>query len=108
MAPLVGHGMWFGSRLNSYLAFVVNSDSNTVQPFSYNASTGALTAGTAVATGSVPIGVAVDTTNHFVFVTNESSNTVQPFSYNASTGALTAGTAVATGSNPYGVAVAYS
>ena len=105
MAPLVGSGLWFGS-LRFTGIFVANYGSATVQPFSYNPSTGALTTGTAVATGTNPYGVAVDTTNHLIFVANSGSNTVQPFSYNPSTGALTAGTAVATGSNPYGVVVA--
>ena len=58
MAPLVGSGIWFGS-LRFTGIFVTNYGSNTVQPFSYNPSTGALTAGTAVATGDYPFGVAI-------------------------------------------------
>ena len=58
MVPLIGSGLWFGS-LRFTGIFVTNYGSNTVQPFSYNTSTGALTAGTAVAAGTNPNGVAI-------------------------------------------------
>ena len=107
MSPLVGSGLWFGSGLRKFFAFLTNNGSNTVQPFAYNPTTGALTAGTAVATGSIPTGVAVDSTNHVVFVANEASATIQSYTYNPSTGVMTNVGTVATGSNPTGVAVAY-
>ena len=107
MSPLVGSGLWFGSGLRKFFAFLTNGSSNTVQSLTYNPSTGAMTSVGTVATGTNPIGVAVDSTNHVVFVTNDGSNTVQSLTYNPSTGVMTNVGTVATGTDPVGVAVAY-
>jgi 6-phosphogluconolactonase (cycloisomerase 2 family) len=69
--------------------------------------TGALASTTiAVASGSLPQGVAVDPTGRFVYVPNQSSSNVSMYSINQSTGALTSiAAAVAAGTTPYIAAV---
>jgi 6-phosphogluconolactonase (cycloisomerase 2 family) len=90
--------------------FVVNAgptNANTVQPFSINSTTGALTAGTPVATGgTLPINLAVTPDGNFLYVVNETTNTVAGFSINGTSGALTAvsGSPFATDSIPEGIA----
>jgi len=79
---------------------------NLLPPPMFQGGTGALTSVGTAATGTSPLGVAVDPTGRFVFVTNFSGATVQAYTVNQSTGALTAvGSAIAAGTNPYGIAV---
>jgi hypothetical protein len=62
--------------------FVPNNGSNTVQAYTINQSTGALTSVGTAATGSSPFGVACDPTGRFVFLVNYSSSTVQSYRIN--------------------------
>jgi len=86
-------------------AYAANSGSNTVSVYTINATTGALTSGTTVATGNSPYSVAVDPFGRFAYTANYNNNNVSVFRINATTGALTPGTAVSAGTNPYSVAV---
>ena len=87
-------------------AFVANYGGATVQAYTINQSTGALTSvGTPAATGTGPYGVAADPTGRFVFVTNFTSETIQAYTINQSTGALTLVGGVTTGTSPRGVVV---
>ena len=94
-------------------AFVTNSyngtGGNTVQAYTINQFTGALTSVGAVATGTQPQSVGVDPTGRFAFVANSfngtGGNTVQAYTINQSTGALTSVGAVATGATPRNVVV---
>jgi 6-phosphogluconolactonase (cycloisomerase 2 family) len=85
--------------------YVANQQSATLSVFTVDHTTGALTAGTAVETGSGPRSVTVDPSGRFAYVANFDSDTVSVFTITPSTGALTAGTAVATGSGPSSVTV---
>jgi hypothetical protein len=73
--------------------------------YTINPTTGALTAGTAVAAGGGPYSVTVDPTGKFAYVANYVSNNVSAYTINPTTGALTAGTAVAAGTGPWSVTV---
>ena len=86
-------------------AYVTNLNSNTISVYTIDPSTGALTAGTAVATGLQPRSVTVDPTGKFVYVANGLSNNLSVYTIDQITGALSAGTAVVTGANPYSVTV---
>jgi len=83
---------------------VANNGSATVQTYSVNQSTGALTSIGTAATGTQPHGVSYDPTGRFVAVVNNSPATVQTYSVNQSTGALTSIGTAATGTNPRSVA----
>ena len=85
--------------------FVTNTVSDTVQAYTINQSTGALTSVGTTATGTIPIDVAVDPTGRFCFVVNLSSLTVQTYTINQSTGALTSVGTTATNASPIAVAV---
>ena len=63
-----------------FVYVVSNYGSNTVQAYTINASTGALTSVGTAATGSIPQNVACDPTGKFVYVTNAGSNTIVSFS----------------------------
>jgi 6-phosphogluconolactonase (cycloisomerase 2 family) len=85
-------------------ASAVDAGGNTVQTYTINQSTGALTSVGTVAAGVNPYGVACDPTGKFVYVTNYGSNTVQAYTINQVTGALTSVGTTATGTNPWSVA----
>ena len=87
-------------------AYAANSGNGTISVYTINATTGALSAGTAVNnTGSTPYSVAVDPTGKFAYVANASSNSILVYTINPATGALTAGTAVSSEAGPESVAV---
>ena len=87
-------------------AFVANSLSNNVTPYTVNAATGALTVGTAVGAGTAPGDVTVDPSGRFAYAANATSGDVSAYTINATTGALTSvGSAVAAGTNPLSVTV---
>ena len=84
---------------------MTNSNSDTVQTYTINQSTGDLTSVGTDATGSNPYGVAVDPSGRFAYVTNVGSSTVQTYTINQSTEDLTSVGTDATGSSPTFVAV---
>ena len=84
---------------------MTNASSNTVQTYTINQITGDLTSVGTDATGTYPLGVAVDPTGRFAYVTNASSNTVQTYTINQSTGDLTSVGTDTTGLFPYSVTV---
>ena len=86
-------------------AYVANYFDNNVSVYTINPTTGALTAGTPVASGLQPRSVTVDPSGRFAYVTNASSNDVSVYTINHTTGALTAGTPVAAGNSPFSVTV---
>src|ERR1700686_5058838 len=86
-------------------AYVANSGSNTVAVYTIDQTTGALTAGTAVAAGMSPHSVTVDPTGKFAYVANLFSYDVSVYTINQTTGSLIAGTAVAAGGGPTSGAV---
>ena len=97
-----------GSAAVTYVpkfAYVANSASSNVSVYTIDQTTGALTAGTAVAAGTYPYSVTVDPSGKFAYVTNYGSNNVSVYTIDQTTGALTAGTAVAAGTNPISVTV---
>ena len=61
---------------------MANYGSTTVQAYTINQSTGALTSVGTTATGTNPFGVAVDPTGRFAYVTNYNSTTVQAYTIN--------------------------
>ncbi|MFZ3091342.1 MAG: beta-propeller fold lactonase family protein [Nitrospirota bacterium] len=71
--------------------------------YTINQTTGALTAGTAVAAGTYPRSVTVDPSGKFAYAANENSSDISVYTINQTTGALTAGTAVAAGTWPTSV-----
>jgi len=73
--------------------------------YTIDQTTGALTAGTAVAAGIYPTSVTVDPSGRFAYVANYYSDNVSVYTIDQTTGALTAGTAVAAGTSPASVAV---
>src|SRR6516164_2279178 len=84
-------------------AYVTNENVNSISGFSINA-TGALTpvSGSPFATGTSPIGIAVDPAGKFVYAANANSKNVSGYSINTSTGALTPvpGSPFTAGSHP--------
>jgi 6-phosphogluconolactonase len=70
-------------------AYVTNSTANTVSPYAINATSGVLTAGTALTTGTQPYSVSVDPTGRFAYVANHSSNNISAYSIDGA-GALSA------------------
>ena len=90
-------------------AYVTNENVNSISGFSINATTGALTpvSGSPFATGTSPIGIAVDPTGKFVYAANANSRNVSGYSINTSTGALTPvpRSPFTAGSHPVAVAV---
>ena len=90
-------------------AYVTNENVNNISGFSINATTGALTSvsGSPFATGTSPIGIAVDPAGKFVYAANANSKNVSGYSINTSTGALTQvpGSPFAAGSHPVAAAV---
>ncbi|MCX5823506.1 MAG: beta-propeller fold lactonase family protein, partial [Deltaproteobacteria bacterium] len=84
---------------------MANWGSNDISVYTINVTTGALTAGTAVAAGTNPASVAVDPSGKFVYAANGGSNNISVYTINTTTGALTAGTTVAAGTSPDSIAV---
>ena len=81
----------------SWTAYVVNSGSNTVTPFD----TSTNTAGTPIAVGNMPEGVAITPNGATAYVTNYADGTVTPIN----TATNTAGPPIAAGTHPYGIAI---
>jgi DNA-binding beta-propeller fold protein YncE len=96
--------------------YVVNNGSDTVSAYVITSITlllspqaRALTAaGSAVAAGTNPGGIAVDPTGKFVYVANGNSGNISVYTINPSTGALSEvkGSPFAAGSGPFSVAIA--
>ena len=84
-------------------AYMVNRSSNTILPYTINQTTGALTAGTTLATGIDPDYVTIHPSGKFVYASNTSSNNISV--YKIVDGALTAGTPVDAGTNPAAVTI---
>jgi YVTN family beta-propeller protein len=81
--------------------YVANQSSQTVTPYTINASTGVLTAGSTILTELNPQSITVDPSGHYVYVANWGANSVSGYAINANTGALTStGASVATGVQP--------
>lgn len=70
-------------------AYVTISAANLVNVFRINASTGALTEESSVATGAALGSLTIDPTGRFAYTAHSGSNSVYSYSINASTGALT-------------------
>ena len=87
-------------------AYAANFSSNNISVYTINPTTGALTAGTAVAAGTNPSSVTVDPTGKFAYAANINSSNVSVYTINPTSGALTAvGLPVAAGTNPESVTV---
>jgi DNA-binding beta-propeller fold protein YncE len=89
--------------------YVVNSGSDTVSMYAVNTTTGTLTTleMPTVASGTIPIAIAVNPAGTFAYVANIVSNTVSMYAINASTGILTALSTptVATGTSPSSIII---
>jgi 6-phosphogluconolactonase (cycloisomerase 2 family) len=81
-------------------AYVANTGENTISGYTMNQNTGALTAGTPVASGQSPAAVTVDPSGRFAYTANAGEGTISVYTINQTTGALTAGTPVISGSGP--------
>ena len=91
-----------------YISIIgVGSTVNTVEVYSINQSTGALTLVQSIASGGTqPQGLAVDPSGRFVYVAIRTSGTVGQFSINQSTGQLTSiASPIAAGTNPLWVEI---
>ncbi|MCU7797827.1 MAG: lactonase family protein [Candidatus Thiodiazotropha sp. (ex Myrtea spinifera)] len=76
--------------------YVANRSTQNVTPYTINQSTGALTAGTNVATELNPQAITVDPSGRYVYVTNGDSSSVSGYAIDATTGALTSTSLTAT------------
>lgn len=81
----------------SWTAYVVNTTNNTVTPFD----TSTNTAGTPIAVGNMPEGIAITPNGSTAYVTNYADGTVTPIN----TATNTAGPPIAVGTHPYGIAI---
>lgn len=110
MQPTIGSGGTTPVALVMHptlsLLYVINSGSNTITAFSYNPSTGALTAvdvdsaaGTQLTftVGTNPSELALERSGKFLYVANQNSNDVSAFRVDSTTGALTAAGTTPTG-----------
>jgi len=86
-------------------AYMVNRSSNTILAYTINQTTGALTAGTTLATGVDPDYVTIHPSGKFVYASNTSSNNISVYKIDPVNGALTAGTPVDAGTNPAAVTI---
>jgi 6-phosphogluconolactonase (cycloisomerase 2 family) len=86
-----------------------DSGSGSVSAYTINAATGALqqVTGSPFASGTSPVGVAIDPTGKFLYTANDGSNNVSAYRINASSGALTQvkESPFEAGSRPSGAAV---
>jgi len=82
-------------------AYATNTN-GTISAYTINQSTGALTAGTAVAAGTYPTSVVTVLVGslEFAYAIDTIGGTIYAYTIDQTTGALTAGTAVATGTYP--------
>lgn len=71
-----------------HFAYVTNYGTNDISAYSLNPLTGELTAlaGSRVAAGTHPAGIAIDPSKRFLFVANGDSNDISVYSLNATTG----------------------
>jgi 6-phosphogluconolactonase (cycloisomerase 2 family) len=84
--------------------YVANRSTQNVTPYTINQTTGALTAGTNVATELNPQAIAIDPSGQYVYVANGDSNNVSGYSVNATSGELTSiGASVASGTFPQSI-----
>jgi 6-phosphogluconolactonase len=90
-------------------AFITNTESNTVSPYTINPSTGALTPVYyyGYSTGTTPEGPAVDPSGTYLYVPNTNSNDISAYRIDSSSGDLTevSGSPFPGGTNPYDVAI---
>ena len=92
--------LWFPPPFDVF-ALVTNSSSNNVTPLTLSG--GTWSAGTPVAVGTNPIGVAISPDGTRALVANYISNNVTPLTLSG--GTWSAGTPVAVGTHPVGVAI---
>ncbi|HEX3737922.1 MAG TPA: hypothetical protein VHV53_10300, partial [Solirubrobacterales bacterium] len=85
------------SQTPDHIAYVANSSSGTVTPID----TATDTAGTAIAVGSAPVGIAISPDGATAYVADQNSDSVTPID----TATDTAGTPIAVGSAPVGIAI---
>jgi len=85
--------------------YVLDTLSSQVSPFHISPVSGALNAGTSVATGIQPTSMAIRGDDNWLFVTNFQSATLSQYSIIPSSGVLSPLPAVTTDNNPWGVAV---
>ncbi len=78
-------------------AYVVNQGNNTVTEYSYNPSTGALTALGTVPTGANPIGITMSPDSQYAYVVNQGAANISEYSVDPATGLLTSAGTVQTG-----------
>jgi 6-phosphogluconolactonase len=76
----------------------------SVEMYTIDATTGALTSIGTIAAGTIPVSVAVDPSGKFAYVVNSAGN-VSMYAVNATTGALTSVGTIAAGTGPASVAV---
>ena len=88
-------------------AYAANESSNNISVYTINQTTGALVAGTAVATGTYPTSVVTVLvgSSEFAYVTNSGDGTIWFYSINSSNGNLTYLGKVTTGMYPASVTV---
>ncbi|MDE2136221.1 MAG: beta-propeller fold lactonase family protein [Gammaproteobacteria bacterium] len=94
--------------MTSTFVYATNYTPNTVSAYSVNTTTGALTAvaGSPFATGTGPVGIAVNPAGTLVYVANQAGS-ISAFTINASSGALTAvaGSPFVAGTKLTGIAI---
>jgi 6-phosphogluconolactonase (cycloisomerase 2 family) len=84
--------------------YVANRSTQNVTPYTINQNTGALTAGTNVATELNPQAITIDPSGQNVYVANADSNSISGYSVDATSGELTSiGASVASGSFPQSI-----
>jgi len=86
-------------------AYVANSTSNNVSMYAINPTTGTLEPTGAVAAGTSPKSVTVDSSGKFAYVANSTSNNVSMYMINPTTGTLEPIGTVTAGTSPKSVAV---
>jgi 6-phosphogluconolactonase len=89
-------------------AYVVNTDSNTVNVYSTTDSVGTLTYKSQAVTGNQPISISIDSTGQYAYVANYGDGTISTYSINLGTGELTeiVSSPFPAGSNPNAVTTA--
>ncbi len=75
-----------GQALAAQFAYVANRHSNTISVYTINPVTGALTAGTTVATGGQPYSVTVHPSRKFAYMANSTSHNISAYTSTRSPG----------------------
>ncbi len=86
-------------------AYVANSADGSVSSFILDPTSGSLSGGSAVPTGSAPSSLAVHPWGRLLYVANTDSNTLSKFSIDPQTGVLTGGASVPTHPGPRAMVV---